>query len=788
MGEVYRARDTRLGREVAIKVLPEKLVSDRDIAQRFANEARAIGALSHPNICALFDIGEQDNLQYLVMELLRGETLADRLERGPIPLTEALQIAAQIANALDVAHKNGTVHRDLKPSNVMLTESGAKLLDFGVARFLDGHGLDQSTVYTTPGAVVGTVSYMSPEQVRGFPVDGRGDLWSLGVMLYEMVSGKHPFRGPTTSDTISQILTAEPPPFELDKLEVPEALEDIIFKALAKDCEQRYQSARDMLIDIKRLKARLEGRETTTTGILRAQTGTSSRRVTTIVAPPPPSRTWSWVLGVVAVALVAAAAIAWRSFTAQAPAGPVIAVMPMSYNSPDPKSANDPDRDYLADGLTENLIDAISAVSDAEVISRTSVFRYKNADIDPRQVGRDLNVSKILYGKMFRQGNDLRISFELVDAATSRHLWGNQYEATMTTLMSLPKDVALQLVKTLSLHLRNRSLGYYTASPTAYQEYLRGRHAWNKRTGEGMKAAIEHFQNAIAADPQYAIAYAGLADAYHLLWIYGSGTPHESYLKAKPAATKALELDPQLAEAHTSMAVIKGDDEWDFAGAEREFRKAIELDPNYATAHHWYAQWLSYRGKFDQAVPELRTAIRLDPLSPVIHATLGDVLYAERHYPEASDALKKALDIDSGFPLAHSLMRFVDEARGEFNAAIEESKAATIAWSGSPEQAETDAAELRRAYSQEGEKGYWQAQLRISQERIRKGTARQAEDSPVRIAGLYAHLGDNEHALEWLNKGFEERDATILYLKTSPDFDRLRSDPRVIELMKRIGL
>jgi Tfp pilus assembly protein PilF len=358
----------------------------------------------------------------------------------------------------------------------------------------------------------------------------------------------------------------------------------------------------------------------------------------------------------------------------------------------------------------------------------------------------------------------------------------------MTTLMSLPKDVALQMVKTLSLHLRNRSLGFYTASPTAYQEYLRGRHAWNKRTGEGLKAAIEHFQKAIAADPQYAMAYAGLADAYHIQWIYGTGTPRESYLRAKPAADKALELDPQLAEAHTSMAVIKGDDEWDFAGAEREFRRAIELDPNYATAHQWYAQWLSYRANFDQAIAELRTAIHLDPLSPVIHATLGDVFYASRRYDLAVDELKKTLEIDSSFPLAHSLLRYVDEARGDFSGAIEESKAATIAWSGSPQQGEADAAELRRAFAQEGEKGYWRAQLRISEERIKKGTSRQAEDSPVRIAGLYARMGDDQQALEWLNKGFEERDAIILYLKTAPEFDRLRSDPRVSELMKRIGL
>ena len=787
MGEVYRARDTRLGREVAIKVLAEHLAADAGLAQRFSNEARAMASLSHPNICALFDVGSQGDVHFLVMELLRGKTLAMRLTEGPLPLLQALQIAGQIADALDKAHRLGTVHRDLKPGNVMLTESGSKLLDFGLAKCLTRSSLqpEQSTVATSPGSVLGTVGYMSPEQLRELPVDARSDLWSFGVMLYEMVAGRHPFPGPTASDKISQILTQQPAALVPAPLEVPEALQEIVAKALAKDREERYQTARDLLLDLRRLTARLEA-QTQSASAVRSPDSAGFKVVA--ASPFGDRRKRKWLLTMLAVILAGAAGLVLRTYLFTPAESDSMAVMPLTYDNSDPKAANDPEREYLADGVTESLIDAISAVSDVKVISRTSVFRYKGRDVDPGQVSRELNVRKILYGRIVQQGDDLKINLELVDAPTRRHVWGNHYEVTISTLVSLPREVALQLANSFHFRQRKRSFEFYTASPTAYQEYLRGRYQLNKRTEEGIKKAIEYFQKAIAADPQYALAYAGLADAYHVLWVYSGISPRETYLQAKPAALKALEIDPELAEAHTSMAAIKADDEWDFTGAEREFRRAIELESNYATAHQWYAQCLSYQGRFDEAISELHIAIRLDPLSPIIHATLGDTLYRARRYDEATAELKRVFEIDSGFPLAHSLLRNLYEARSDFADAISEGKTASIAWGTTPEQAEAAIEELRHAYADAGEPGYWRVQLKLIEQRTKAGRVRRPDDSSVRIAGIYARLGDREQAFHWLATAFEERDTSVLYLKTAPEFDQLRSDPRAVELIKRIGL
>jgi serine/threonine protein kinase/Tfp pilus assembly protein PilF len=788
MGEVYRAHDTRLGREVAIKVLAEQFATDPGLTHRFDNEARAIASLSHPNICALYDVGSQGNTHFLVMEFLRGQTLAVRLCEGALPLPHTLQLATQIADALDKAHRLGIVHRDLKPGNVMLTENGAKLLDFGLAKSVTAGSSalsESATDVTSPGTVLGTISYMSPDQLRGLPLDARTDLWSFGVMLYEMVTGRHPFSGPTASDQISQILTQQPLSLAHCGIHAPEALEGIISKALAKDREERYQTARDLLLDLKRLRAGLE----TPTGAIDAIH--SSAFAHSQAAPAVPFRNRpgvKWLLaGLLAVILaVAALLVGSRFFKHAEPQS--IAVMPLTYNNSDPKAVNDPEHAYLADGLTESFIEAISAVSDVKVISRTSVFRYKGSDVDPGQIGRELGVSKILYGKLFQRGDDISVDLELVDAPTRQRVWGNRYNAKILTLVSLPKEVALQLANGVHFPLRKRSFRFYTASPTAYQEYLRGRHYWNERTEDGIKKAIEYFQRAIAADPQYALAYSGLADAYHVLWVYSGASPRESYLQAKPAALKALELDPDLPEAHTSIAAIKADDEWDFAGAEREFRQAIDLDPNYATAHQWYAECLSYRGRLDEAISELHLGIRLDPLSPIIHATLGDALYRARRFDEAVQEFKTTLDIDSGFPLAHSLLRNLYEARGDFAAAISESKAANIAWGASPEEAEAAGEKLRRAYTDTREHGYWLTQLELTQQRAKGGHVRRPDDSAVRIAAIYTHLGEREQAFHWLATAFDERDANVLYIKTGPEFDSLRSDPRAVEMIKRLGL
>ncbi|HWZ43088.1 MAG TPA: protein kinase [Candidatus Saccharimonadales bacterium] len=783
MGEVYEGHDIELGERIALKVIRRQMLLAPDTLDRLRREVQLARRVTHPNVCRVFDLGyhrEQNReIIFLTMELINGETLTDRLKRsGKIAPRESLKIAEQLCLALGAAHQAGILHRDFKCGNVMLMGSGeqvrAVVTDFGIARWIKAEAAEAKdkpqAFETRQGMVMGTPAYMSPEQLLGQALTPASDIYSLGLVLYETVTNMRPFRGESSwTETLKRLSVDPPPPVTI----VPDLgpnWNNAILKCLARDPGQRFSSTQQVVEALMPEAFQAAARPATALSFI-------------------PEKGQRWLLTTAAIIVIAAAAaLGSRIYFSSSSTHSAIAVMPLTYNNSDPNAANEPERDYLADGLTENLIDAISAVSDAEVISRTSVFRYRGRDTDPREVGRDLNVSSILYGKILRQGNDLKINLELVDASSRRHLWGNQYDATMSTLMALPKDVALQLAKSLSFRLRNRSLGFYTASPTAYQEYLRGRHSWNKRTEDGIKAAIGHFQSAIAADPQYAMAYAGLADAYHVLWIYSGTSPRDGYLKAKPAALKALELDPELAEAHTSMAVIKADDEWDFGDAEREFRKSIELDPNYATTHQWYAQCRSYRGQFDDAIAELRTAIRLDPLSPIIHATLGDVLYRARRYGQAAEELKKALDLDSSFPLAHSLMRYLDEAKGDFAKAIEDSKAATIAWGGDPQQAEAAVEDLRRGYSQSGEKGYWQAQLRLSQKRIKQGVARGLDDSSFRMAGIYARLADDQQAFQWLTKAYDERDANILYLKIAPEFDRLRADPRAIELMKRIGL
>ena len=804
MGEVYRALDTRLDRTVALKVMRSQHSGDPLLRKRFEREARAISRLTHPNICTLLDVGSEAGVDFLVMEYLEGETLAQRLVRGPLGLQPSLEVAVEVAEALDQAHHLGIVHRDLKPQNIMLTPSGVKLLDFGLAHSQQQEsqigGDATQSLLTNPGMLIGTVDYMSPEQVRGQAADARSDIWSLGVVLYQMLTGRHAFQGPTSSDVISSILLQEPPSLAASG-QLPGGLDVLLRRAMSKDPLARPQTAADFLGDLKQIHAGVQARSASA-----AFTPLPSLLVAAPEEPDSPGWTsafsrlageYWWLLSLAATAaiavgvrltsmptaaaLFAAAAITaslWRALRR----GDSVAVLPFAYVTQDSALLADPYRDYLGDGLTESIINSLSRFPGVKVISRSSVFRYKGREVDARKVGRELGVGKVLTGRILQRGDILSISVELASARDDQHIWGEQYERQLSQLMHVPRELADEIARNLRAHwgrrpLRDRS---YPVNAEAYQEYLKGRYFWNKRTGGDILKAIGYFQDAIRLDPEYGLAYVGVAEAYLILGFYTSMPTSEAYAEAKKSVLKALELDPDLAEAHASLAAIKAGDDWDLAGALQGFAHAVRLKPNYATAHQWYAEHLVCAGREGQAIEEARRALELDPISLVINTSVGLVLTHARRFEEAVAQFQKTLEIDKNFAMAHRLLGVALQHRGEFEAAIEEHRLAGVLGGEPAEAAEARAAALRDAFCQGGEAGYWCKRLELA--------AGSPEPSPYQLAVFHARLGQTDTAVEYLRTAFEQRDYNLLYLRTNPAFDSLRRHPAVADLMKRLGL
>jgi serine/threonine-protein kinase len=800
MGEVYRARDTRLKREVAVKVLSERLASTPDALQRFEREARAVAALSHPNILAIHDIGNQHGTCFAVTELLDGETLRRRLARAPIPWRKAVEIGAAIADGLAAAHAKGVVHRDLKPENVFLTSDGhVKILDFGLARIDPPAGLqkdqtelastilgdpgagtvrptpdlktDTQLAHTDPGTVMGTVPYMSPEQVRGVPVDVRSDIFSLGSVLYEMVTGQCAFGRETGAETMTAILREDPREIADSGKVIPLELQRVIMHCLEKSPEQRFQSARDLAFDLRAISIGSD-----VTRAVPAGTGLGSRPA-------------AWMAGV-AILLVTLGTgtglyLLWdRDNPGPVPAippqaGPIssIAVLPFV------NVGDDPNTEYLSDGIAESVMNSLSQLPKLKVMSRGSVFRYKGQDVEAKQVGRDLSVQAVLTGRVVQRGDALSISVSLDDARDNSHIWGDTYSRKLADLFALQEEMSREISENLRLKLsgedRQRLSKRATDDPEAYQLYLQGRYHWNKRTEEAISRGIEYFQQAINKDPSYALAHAGLADCYNMLAAYGTRPPKETYPKAEAAANRALQIDDSLAEAHTSLAWVKHEFAWDWAGAQAGFERAIALNPSYATAHHWYAYHLMLLGRSEDAAARIKRAQELDPLSLIINANTGYRLYLARQYDPAIEQFRKTLQLDANFAVAHSYLgQSYEQKEMQQDAIVQFQKAVSFS-AGNTEFL----AALGHAHAIAGERD----EARKVLDELTELSARQYVP-PFHFAVLHAGLGDHDAAFGWLERAYAQRDGFLTYLKVDPRLDPLRGDARFADLLRRVGL
>ena len=753
MGEVYRARDTRLGRDVAVKVLRAEDWSGEHQIRRFEQEARAAGLLNHPNILAVFDVGTHEGAPYLVTELLEGETLRDRLAR-PLAIAEAVDVALQAARGLAAAHVRGIVHRDVKPENLFVRTDGfVKVLDFGLAKLAGPLPASQESgeatlvrVDTAPGTLLGTLRYMAPEQVRAQDVDARADVFALGAVIYEMVAGRPAFTGSSGGDVVVAILEREPASVEW----VRPDLWAVICRALAKRREARYATADAMATDLRAIALRLEA-EVTLDRLGRSAVagGTQATTRTAVTRRAKPRK-------------------------------PVdsLAVLPLV------NASDDAGAEYLSDGITESIINGLAHLPRLRVVSRTTVFRFKGLHVDPLDAGRELGVRAVLSGRVVQVGDALVVKAELVDVATDAQLWGGQFQRGATDILTLQEEIAREICDQLKLKLsgdeRRRLAKRPTENPEAYHLYLRGRHCINRRTQDFLRRGIDFFQQAIALDPNYALAYAGLADAYGLLASSTGGLrPGDAYPMAKAAATRALEIDETLCEAHTALGFFRLLYDWDWPAAQASFLRAIELNPNYATAHDGYGFYCKVTGRLDEAIESCMRALELDPLSLFLTCSVGWAHYFARDYERAVDFGRRALEMDPDLASACWIIGLAIEQLDRRDEAIETFQRAT-ARSG---RAPAFLGHLGHAYALAGRAV--EAQMVLDD--LREQSADRYVSSYY-FAIVHLGLGEIDEAHRWLERAYEERSGFLAFLGVEPIFDPLRGDARFADLMRRVGI
>jgi serine/threonine-protein kinase len=794
MGEVYLAEDLNLGRRVALKLLPAKYTQDPERVRRFEQEARTVSRLSHPNILTIYEIGqfrtESGSAHFMATEFVEGQTLRQHAAKRRLPPDDAIEIAIQISSALTAAHGAGVTHRDIKPENIMLRHDGyVKVLDFGLAKLTESSffrsfdpaitqaetdeasGADRYATSpleaqgnTSPGVILGTLSYMSPEQARGLKVDPRTDIFSLGIVLYEMVAGRPPFEGATTGDMMVAILDRNPPPLARYAPTAPEELEWIVTKALAKDRDERYQSVKSLMTDLKRLQKRLVF-------------ATSSERAGEV----EPGEADTVEYGYDALQDSGRMAKTTSRLSSGSERLPIdsLAVLPFF------TSSNDQNAAYLAEGIPESLIVNLSRLSELRVMAWSTVARFRGKELDALEVGRDLGVRAVFAGRMYQFADNLVIKTELVNTSDGSQIWGGQFQRKLDDLFTIEQEIAQEICEHLRLKLneeeRERLVKRYTENAAAYQAYLKGRYYWNQRTAKSLKKAVESFEEAIELDDRYALAYAGLADCYLLVSIYGAAPPKAVMPRAKAVAIKALEIDDGLAEAHTSLAAALAWFDWDWEASEREFKRAIELNPSYTVAHHWYGSvLLTARGRFDEAMASELRALELEPLSLVVNSNLGFICNHRGRYQEAIDHLLKTIEIDENFVYAHFHLGLSYAHLGRFDEAIAELQRAI-------ELAGGRGALIRSAL------GYVYAAAGRREEALQVLAELQSfplnrDVSPFYLAMIHAGLGNNEQALSWLESAVEERYNWVIWLRSEPVVEGLRGEARLMAMLRQMGL